>query len=129
MSFNMPSTALATIKTKVEAGDTVAEPSNLASQLAAKETALQAAITARDQAIADRASAVSVRDQALSAKNQAISQRDEAEAALATLQAAAAAYLAKIDAEEDATDERAALDALLPDEEGESEVEGGSGEE
>lgn len=127
MGFNMPSTALATIKAKVEAGDSVAEPSNLASQLAAKETALQAAITARDQAIADRASAVQVRDQALSAKNQAISQRDEAEAALAALQAAAAAYLAKVDAEEDATDERAALDALLPDEEDESE--GGSGEE
>lgn len=115
MAYNMPSTALAAIRAATAEGDTVGGPAVTAQQLAACEAAKQAAIAARDSAIAARDDAVAVRNQAVSAKNQAISQRDEAEAALAALQAAAAAYLAKIDAEEDATDERAALDDLLPD--------------
>ena len=126
MSFAMPSTALAAMKSKIEDGDTVTESaSTRATAISAKETAHQSVIAAKDAAIStlteEKAAALAAQSAAETAQTNAenaaaVAQaaKETAETALASLQSAVAAYLAKVDDEADATAERAALDALLP---------------
>ena len=112
MAYQFPSTACAAIKSAVATGDTVTESaSTRASALAAKETAHQSTLTAKDAQITSLTEQLAT---ANAAKADAEENGAIAHTAYVALLAAVTAYLAKVDAEEDATDERAALDTLLP---------------